>query len=176
MAQLSFKSDGRIKSNDKKVLREFCNELGGDIVTLANKLEVKVFVEELWPYDSGYLEYAPTCGSASNFRIVVNSKQSPERQRFTVAHELAHYLLHKDDPEFVFRTETSHRSDDPFEYLESEDVRMEREANAFAAALLMPPNLFVPACQQLNGDSKTIAKLFFVSEQAVKIRIMALNL
>lgn len=177
MASLSFKDDRRISDSNRALLKEFCGELGGNIVKLANDLGVKVYAEEMWPYQSGYVEYAPTCGSASNYRIVVNSRHSPERQRFTVAHELAHYLLHRDDKDYCFQSETRHRSDDYFEYeIQPEDKSKEREANGFAAAILMPPNLFVPSFERLGHDIRETAKLFFVSEDAVRRRARELGL
>lgn len=177
MAALNFKDDKRIGRKERELLREFCSELGADVIRLANDLGVKIFAEDLWPYESGYLEYAPTSGSPSNYRVVVNSRHPPERQRFTVAHELAHFLLHRGDGGFEVRSETKHRSDDYFEYmLEPGSARQEREANALAAALLMPPNLFVPAFARLQGDVRRLARLFFVSEEAVTRRIKELRL
>ncbi|ASP21997.1 hypothetical protein ANTHELSMS3_03364 [Antarctobacter heliothermus] len=176
MAALNFKTDTRIENGERELLRDFCSELGGNIVELARAMGVKVFSEELWPYESGYLEYAPTCGSLSNYRIVINSRHKPERQRFTVAHELAHFLLHRDKSDFVVRCETRHRSDDYFEYmLDPGEPLKEREANAMAAAILLPPNLFVPAFQRLNGDLCRVAALFEVSVPAVQKRAKELG-
>jgi len=58
---------------------------------------------------------------------------SPGRQRFTVAHELGHYLLHREKyPDgFQCRAEDLARWD-------SEYNRVEQEANLFASTLLMP--------------------------------------
>lgn len=65
-------------------------------------------------------------------RIYVNSNDSQERQRFTLAHEIGHYWLHRDDGgEFgyvEYRGELSTRGTDP----------VERWANSFAAELIMP--------------------------------------
>lgn len=176
MATLNFRHDRRLTAAARGKLREFCSSLDEDLIELANSLGVKVYEEELWPYESGYLEYAPTCGSASNYRIVVNKRHPPERRRFSVAHELAHFLLHKDDRSVSIRSERFHRSDDHFEYLEKSDRLQEKEANAFAANLLMPTNLFKPAYQRLDGDVAKLAKLFFVSEIAAKNRCRDLGL
>jgi len=176
MVALNFRNDKRLTSSARSKLRNFCSSLDEDLVELANSLGVKVFEEDLWPYESGYLEYAPTCGSASNYRIVVNKRHSPERRRFSVAHELAHFLLHNDNSTDAIRSERFHRSDDHFEYLAKGDQRNELEANAFAASLLMPANLFKPAFHRLNGDIRGLAKLFFVSETAVKNRCRDLSL
>jgi len=62
--------------------------------------------------------------------ILLNSKDSPERQRFTIAHELAHICLHIKDKDFLF----------PIVYRDK-DCKTESRANIFAAALLMPRKL-----------------------------------
>jgi Zn-dependent peptidase ImmA (M78 family) len=97
MASINFRDDRRLSQVERGKLREFCGSLDSDIVELANALGIKVFVEDLLPYDKGYLEYDPVCGSKSNFKIVINQSAPIEVQRFTVAHELAHFLLHKED-------------------------------------------------------------------------------
>jgi Zn-dependent peptidase ImmA (M78 family) len=62
--------------------------------------------------------------------------------RFTVAHELGHYFL-EGHCEHVFADgERRHTSESGF----SSDDRFEREADAFAAALLMPRELFRAGC------------------------------
>src|SRR5438034_11751378 len=67
--------------------------------------------------------------------IGVNARQALARQRFTIAHELGHYLLHSSRELFVdkdyivhFRDENSSSGYDPVEV----------EANQFAAELIMP--------------------------------------
>jgi len=173
----SFHADPRIDDRTRLLLRGFCETLGEDILRLARDLGLKVFEEDLLPYESGFLEYAPTCGSASNFRIVVNRHQSIERRRFSVAHEIAHFVLHRDKSDFAFRSETRHRTNkdlDPFVYLDQCDKHLEAEANKFASALLMPPNLFRPANIRLEGDVDRLAKLFGVSREVARRRLSEL--
>ena len=171
MESLSFKNDKRISLQVRARLRKFCATLDDDIAELANDLGVRLFSEDLFPYESGYLEYDPTCGSTSGFKIVINSNHQLERQRFTVAHEIAHFLLHKEDA----RKRKSHRKDgyvyDPFVYLMPQDKNKESEANAFAAHLLMPQNLFEPAFKRLDGDVQKLARLFLVSPDAARRRV-----
>ena len=63
-------------------------------------------------------------------RILVNSKEPAVRRRFSVAHEIAHWTLHAQhrNGQVIFRTRKS-------------QDRVEAEANAFAAAILMPTRL-----------------------------------
>ena len=64
--------------------------------------------------------------------IYVNSDSIYTRQAFTLSHELGHYLLHKDKEQEKF-----YRRD----MFELDDDQIEKEANWFAAALLMPRKL-----------------------------------
>ena len=111
--------------------------------------------------------------------IAVNVRHHKHRQRFTIAHELGHYLLHQDRPTvFVdqllvhFRAERSASRADP----------REAEANTFAAALLMPEQLLQQALQDNPidiGDEEAVrrfAQEFAVSPQALTIRLASLGL
>lgn len=109
--------------------------------------------------------------------IGVNNSEAPVRQRFTVAHEIGHFLLHPRQDTFV-----DYRNN-------KKDVMRttrERRADMFAAALLMPR-------KQLEKDFKKnikegiwedefkeifkqLADQYFVSEDAMRFRISNLNL
>lgn len=67
--------------------------------------------------------------------IGVNSRNSPRRQRFTIAHELGHYCLHKGKPLIVDQSVMVNKRNDVSSQATSQE---EIEANQFAAALLMP--------------------------------------
>lgn len=110
--------------------------------------------------------------------IGVNSNHHPNRRRFTMAHELGHYILHRttsnvffDESLLFFRNQTS-----------SEGTKwQEIEANNFAAELLMPE----PAIREIleepidafNDEEVTkLADEFEVSAQALTIRLTKLGL
>jgi Zn-dependent peptidase ImmA (M78 family) len=104
--------------------------------------------------------------------IVVNAVHHPNRQRFTLAHELAHHVLHEDyltknvhvDTAVLQRNEKSS---------EGTDVK-EVEANTFAAELLMPRALLKRFGRvDANDDAKIaeIARQFKVSPTAMAIRL-----
>ena len=107
--------------------------------------------------------------------IGVNTKHSTTRQRFTIAHELGHLLLHDSeqlhfDDKFVigFRNTESSLAMDPKEV----------EANQFAAELLMPISLLrrdLQALGSFDADSDEVivnlASTYEVSTAAMAIRI-----
>lgn len=95
--------------------------------------------------------------------IYVNKNESPLRQTFTIAHELGHALLHKDwvgsDDYKVFWRDPERNNDDPHE----------KEANAFAAHLLVPRSLLDQYYRRLSESD--LSKLFAVSVPAIKNRL-----
>lgn len=64
--------------------------------------------------------------------IAVNDNHIPSRQLFTIAHELGHYYLHKDQKQSFLETNLN---ENLYSYGE---LLMEREANLFASELLVP--------------------------------------
>ena len=95
--------------------------------------------------------------------IYVNENESPKRQTFTVAHELAHALLHRtwastNDYRVMMRNNDASRLHDPYE----------KEANAFAANLLMPRDLLD---KYYELDPVHLARIFSVSVPAIKTRL-----
>lgn len=107
-----------------------------------------------------------------NSVIVVNAAHHPNRQRFTLAHELAHHVLHK-----VYLTENVHvdtavltRNERSSAGIDQKEV----EANAFAAELLMPQSQMRRLGKvDLNDDVRLsdLARNFKVSPSAMAIRL-----
>jgi len=108
--------------------------------------------------------------------IAVEKTQTPTRQRFTVAHELGHLLLHNGeelrvDTQFKLNMRSPQSST-------AEDIE-EIDANAFAASLLMPQNfLRKDVADFLDIDDArqvlALSKRYQVSAQAMTIRLVNL--
>lgn len=105
--------------------------------------------------------------------IGVNENHHPNRQRFSVAHELGHYLLghHQRSPGFdePFHIDTAEGTPPGF------DWDSERPANEFAAEVLMPRRLISAAFEQTQ-DPAILAQRFEVSELAMGYRLVNLGL
>ena len=108
--------------------------------------------------------------------VAVNVFHHENRQRFTVSHELGHFLLHKDQPTvFVDDVMVHFRADKP-----GFDPR-EKEANEFAAALLMPRSLLKAdlhgnPIDAMDEDAvRSLARRYQVSQQALTIRLVNLG-
>lgn len=100
--------------------------------------------------------------------IGVNKNHSTALQRFTVAHELGHYLNGHQHYEKTFVDDES-RFYDPY-------FQQEKDADAFAAELLMPKDFLVKDLAEIGLDIDELAKRYQVSEQALWIRLTSLRL
>jgi Zn-dependent peptidase ImmA (M78 family) len=104
--------------------------------------------------------------------IGTNSTQSPQRQRFTIAHELGHFLLHERITNHVDRSyRVNFRSAESSQATNVEEI----EANYFAASILMPKHMLDArnAEQALDNDDMVaeLARQFHVSRLAMSLRL-----
>lgn len=95
--------------------------------------------------------------------IVVNREEFPLRQTFTIAHELGHKVLHE---EWARSSDYQVLLRNPYE--QNKDFR-EKEADAFAANLLMPR--FMMDMYYENLSQSELSRLFAVSVPAIKARL-----
>lgn len=127
-----------------------------------------------------------THGSASveggRFRIDVKAVDPPNKRRFTVAHEIGHVVLHLQGAYRASFDDNGESASDTYQptALERRDFTgsnsaKEVEANAFAAALLMPARLVRERFASIKDPSE-LAREFKVSEEAMKIRLGTLRL
>ena len=98
--------------------------------------------------------------------IVVNDDYPRTRKLFTVAHEIGHYVLHDG---------VQNRFDSRRKYT-AEELSLEKEANEFAAELLMPQEKFKEIFKNFRGDLQRVASFFGVSQNAAEIRCFVLGL
>ena len=112
--------------------------------------------------------------------IGYNPEQPEVRQRFTIAHELGHFELHKSHTGIFidksFRVQFRNSDSATGEYLQ------EQEANAFAAALLMPEDFLIREIEKngyhlsMEESIHALAETFNVSSMAMTYRIANLKL
>lgn len=146
-----------------KVIEKHWNSTPVPIDQIIHEIGLPLSYEVMDDNISGYIER--TDGS---YRIVVNANHAPTRQRFTAAHELGHFIYHRDllgdgvGDNRAYRTEGTQR-DNP-------NIRPihERQANSFAANVLMPRHRLT----DVAGESTPVlAARFHVSPQAMGIRL-----
>lgn len=131
--------------------------------------------DELWMDDGAS---GSITRSGDNFTVAVNALESETRQRFTAAHELAHYLMHRD---LMGDGNRMHRHVDTLFAggEQSGDVLFKRshevEANRLAAQIVMPKKLVEQKFAE-TPDAGMLAAQFGVSKAAMEIRLRTLGL
>lgn len=131
---------------------------------VARDFGLRVFEADLQPGVSGKLAKDAKRGGASGFAIFVARHDAPVRKRFTVAHEIGHFLLHRkllEDGEIV---------DDAF-YRSRLSNQLEREANEAAAEILMPWSIIDAHVAKGLREPDDIAQVMRVSATAMRIRL-----
>jgi predicted transcriptional regulator len=105
-----------------------------------------------------------------HFEIFLAAHTGPTRDRFTIAHELGHYVLH-----YLYARQNGAQ----IERLEAQRYgsgRVEWEANWFAAGFLMPADQFTERYHALRGVIPLLADEFGVSIEAARIRAQFVGL
>lgn len=125
-----------------------------DVERIALGLGVRIHRRRL-PSNSGMVD-----SRSEPVVITVNEADALVRQRFTLAHELGHLLLH---PERIALRDHGF----------SGDAR-EVEANRFAADILMPLWMLDEAAEAYGARVDVLASVFQVSEAAMRIRLRKL--
>jgi Zn-dependent peptidase ImmA (M78 family) len=165
---------GRAVSKAREILRRVGPDVPVDVEALAETHGVSVVQQDLEDSVSGILVIKDGHGI-----IGVNQNHHPNRRRFTIGHELGHYILHRKNAKvFVDASPVFFRDTASSDGMQSQEIA----ANAFAAELLMPED----AVHEYIGnqlvdvyDDATVRRLaarFGVSVQAITIRLIRLGL
>lgn len=136
-----------------------------DPTRIARRLGIDVFAAEVDPSVSAMLVKTP----GNDPVIILNQEDSPNRQRFSCAHEIGHFVANQDNPDKYERVD--YRGPLAATGADPEEVF----ANQFAAELIMPAE----AVRELkkNGMTTTgLAARFQVSQEAMKYRLENLKL
>ena len=136
-----------------------------NITAMATDLGLAVYADrDLGPGISGSIRRDSALDAPSGFRIDVNPGDSYRRKRFTIAHECAHYLLHRSKIGDGITDNAMYRSD-------RMTTDEEFEANNLAADLLMPRSLVMKHYSEGKETYQEMADLFDVSEAAMRVRL-----
>lgn len=157
------------KSNDLEVLSRYRDRAPVDLNGMARDLGLNVVYDKnLGSNTAGMIRRDQRIGGPSGFVIHVNDRDAPRRKRFTLAHEIGHYILHRDMIGDGITDDALYRSPLGEWY--------ERQANRFAADTLLPRSLVLSEWRQGNKSLYTLAATFDVSQQAMRIRLEELGL
>lgn len=152
--------------NAWQAIKHFRSTIPVDVEGLALALGIRVSTPFLPDNVSGMI-----CKTSSgDYEISVNARHRETRQRFTIAHELGHYVLHRSLIGDGNIDDAAYRSDGSVKNNRI-GPREEQEANQFAANLLMPMEAIRRFWDRAHGDAGQLARMFNVSEGAMKIRL-----
>lgn len=157
----------------QKILIETGNEnsIVVPVVNIAKQMKFDTFQKRLLWFLSGFISISKIYRRKyqTDHVIFTNVKVHPYQQRFVIAHELAHFLFdysHKNGLYFNTYRKNHH------------DRESERRANAFAANLLMPRDVFIREYNKaklINSDPiflvMYLSDLFKAPRKAVLKRI-----
>jgi hypothetical protein len=152
---------GRIKGEALIAIEQSQAHAPVKVVNLAHALGLKAYVEDLPSGVSGKL-YRDSDAPAG-WSISVNGGEAKVRRRFTTAHEIGHYLLHRDSVKDSVEDDIFYRS--------GLSSKQETEANSFAADLLMPWSLIQSLTEKGLKTAEELADALQVSQVAMNIRL-----
>lgn len=146
------------------------------IIPIAKIYGFSVFQANMPDDESGYIIVSESVVPEYDCKkiIVFNANHSKQRNRFTVAHELAHYFFHMNETLYAHRDKGN-----------ISDIE-ERNANSFASALLMPKQYVMKIVNNIVDNYwgsvlstaliSTISEEFNVSEKAAEVRLRKLGI
>ncbi|MCY4549265.1 MAG: ImmA/IrrE family metallo-endopeptidase [Defluviicoccus sp.] len=155
----------KISDEHKQIIEDHTGNKPVPLGAIAHDLGITVKLSALERGKSGLIE----CVNGE-YRIKINRHEARERQRYTLAHEIAHFLLHRDiiDQRGEIVDNVLYRSGQP--------AQIEYEANRLAADLIMPED-FIRADLSAVGLPVTdevierLAHEWQVSTAAMEIRL-----
>lgn len=136
-----------------------------DLISIANNNGIEVYRKKLPDEISGAIRYNE---QTNKFQILLEESDSFTRQRFTLAHELAHFFLEKN------KLQNSKEIHFDTRYRKIKDSS-EREVDYLAGALLMNQAI-VKELYEIKPSVSHLANIFKVSESAMQVRLKMLGL
>lgn len=159
--------------SELKVVERHLSHAPVDLAAAFGELGIRYAEQPIHTGESGWIER-----DNDEYQIVVNSQEPEPRRRFTAAHELAHYLLHRDlmNHGSKMNRHTDRLFDDRHANEESPfKPYHEVQANRLAARIVMPAAL-VKKWHATGLDTVQLAEKFRVSRAAMAIRLETLGL
>ena len=147
----------------EQISRRFRSTAPVNITELAKALGLAVRQVDLGPQIAGEIFPDLYRGGPSGYTIRVNASDSPRQKRLTVAHEIAHFLRHRDRIRNKLVDDRMYRS--------RLGSAREREAEELAFDLLMPRALIGNLRSSGMNDPEQLAERFNVPLHVMKRRL-----
>lgn len=161
------KEFNKINPEEKAIVLKYLLQAPIKLGAMAKELGLDVKKTPTLPRNvSGQIKKA-----GNTYQIKINRFESPQRQRFTLAHEISHYLMHRNIIDYMggeLKDNVLYRSGAPSE--------IEFEANRLAAQIIMPDELVKERYHALGGVPNEeiliqLAEEFKVSKVAMEVRL-----
>jgi Zn-dependent peptidase ImmA (M78 family) len=146
--------------NDART-RGFISDYLVNIEAIIKSFDIAILKEDLPSTISGYLKKF-----GDKWTIGINKNHHIRRQRFTLAHEFAHFCLHRSDNGFF---------EDTIFFRDENLTSIEYAANTFAANLLMPEEAVRNLIRSGIVTIKDLSEKFNISTLAMKNRVISLG-
>ena len=151
------------------VIRKHQKKAPVKTVPIAQDLGIEVYRVGSWPnHISGMIRRDKDAGGDAGYAIYVNANHAEVRRRFTIAHEIGHFILHESligdgiVEDALLRAEGMSNS-------------MEAQANKMAADILMPWHLIQELQDSGVKSVEDLASQLQVSRDAMSIRLLGVS-
>ena len=147
----------------ERVIRKHQQRAPVQTVNIAQDLGIKVYKTMEWADDISAMIRKDPQGGWSGYAIYVNGRHASTRRRFSIAHEIAHFALHREligdgiTDDGLYRSRLS--------------GPIEVQANRMAADILMPWHLINDAMAQGIDSVEALARHFDVSRSTMSIQL-----
>lgn len=158
--------------SEMTVVQELIERPGAvNVPEIISALGIEYREELMEPGSSGRIDHV-----GDGYRIIVNSNQSAQRKNFTAAHELAHYLLHRDLLHEQGHLDRLFDLKSGWQQGSTLSPRHEVEANKLAAQILMPRRKIIDEMVWRKYNILEMARELGVSQAALEIRLKVLGI
>jgi len=144
------------------------NDISTDLEKIANCRNINIIYRDFSDDISGVF-----FKKDGKLYLGVNKTHFETRQRFTIAHEIGHHILHTDD---ILHYDDFEKKNEEM-YFRADKIRssQETEANFFAAEILMPAALIASCVENGIEYVDSLANSFNVSPEAMRYRLTNLG-
>jgi Zn-dependent peptidase ImmA (M78 family) len=154
------------KIDPLELIEKYSAKLPIPVYDIMQELGLKLGFEKMDDNISGWIER-----TGDGYSVAVNSNHPVVRQRFTAAHELGHYIYHRDLLGNGVGDTRAYRAEGTNLPNSSVLPIHERQANSFAANLLMPRKAIILLREQGITGAEEMAERFEVSKQVMCVRL-----
>lgn len=157
----------QIEPEKRQIVERHMGDIPVRLGVMARELGLTVKLSTMKPGESGQIRREDN----GQYVVRINRHETRERQRFTLAHEIAHFLLHRGE---IDRLEDG--IVDNVLYRSGASEQKEYEANRLAADLIMPHDAVREQLDALGAPASDeiidrLAEVFQVSRAAMEVRL-----